>query len=126
MMQVGLRLGKNGTKGPPCVLRIDCVFYHYLLKELRLSRFYRICFIKSQNSRNFSFILLETRYNLIDYQWNERVVEMVRERCELDHAMSWLSTLGGAFSALGDYFANCAQIAGKISVNQLKLALRLV
>lgn len=26
---------------------------------------------------------------------------MVRERCELDHALSWLSTLGGAFSALG-------------------------
>jgi hypothetical protein len=50
---------------------------------------------------------------------------MVRERCELDHALSWLSTLGGAFSALGDYFSNCAQIAGKISVNQLKLALRL-
>lgn len=52
-------------------------------------------------------------------------MEMVRERCELDHALSWLSTLGGAFSALGDYFDNCAEIAGKISVNQLKLALRL-
>lgn len=50
---------------------------------------------------------------------------MIRERCELDHALSWLSTLGGAFSALGDYFSNCALIAGKISVHQLQLALRL-
>lgn len=50
---------------------------------------------------------------------------MLRERCELDHALSWLSTLGGAFSALGDYFSNCALMAGKISVHQLQLALRL-
>lgn len=44
---------------------------------------------------------------------------------ELDHALSWLSTLGGAFSALGDYFSNCAVMAGKISFHQLKLAMRL-
>lgn len=50
---------------------------------------------------------------------------MIRERCELDHALSWLSTLGGAFSALGDYFEACAKMAGKISVHQLQLALRL-
>lgn len=50
---------------------------------------------------------------------------MIRERCELDHALSWLSTLGGAFSALGDYFDACAKMAGKISVHQLQLALRL-
>ncbi|XP_044260138.1 uncharacterized protein F58A4.6 [Tribolium madens] len=125
MMQIELTLGKIDNKQPPRTLQVDCVFYHYLSKELRLSPLYRICFIETQKSRQFRFILLPTRCNLIDYQWNERVTEMVRERCELDHAMSWLSTLGGAFSALGDYFTNCAQIAGKISVNQLKLALRL-
>lgn len=56
---------------------------------------------------------------------NERVSCMVREHCELEHALSWLSTLGGAFSAYGDYFTNCAEIAGKISYHQLKIALRL-
>lgn len=50
---------------------------------------------------------------------------MVREKCELDNALSWLSTLGGAFSALGDHFEKCALIAGKISVDQLRLALQL-
>lgn len=38
---------------------------------------------------------------------------------------SWLSTLGGAFSALGDYFEDRAEIAGKISVHQMRLACRL-
>ncbi|KAH1011760.1 hypothetical protein HUJ04_001057 [Dendroctonus ponderosae] len=50
---------------------------------------------------------------------------MVRERCEVDHAFSWLSTLGGAFSALGDYFENCAETAGRISMQQLMLAARI-
>jgi hypothetical protein len=38
---------------------------------------------------------------------------------------SWLSTLGGAFSALGDYFEDRAKIAGKISIHQMMLACRL-
>lgn len=50
---------------------------------------------------------------------------LLRERCELEHTLSWLSTLGGAFSALGDYSINFAEIAGKISLNQLYLAFRL-
>lgn len=50
---------------------------------------------------------------------------MVRERCELDHTLSWLSTLGGAFSALGDYAINYAEVAGKISFHQWSLALKM-
>lgn len=46
------------------------------------------------------------------------------EAIELDYLSSWLSTLGGAFSALGDYDVERADIAGKISIHQLKLALR--
>lgn len=56
---------------------------------------------------------------------NYRTTNLAWERLELDHCLSWLSTLGGAFSALGDYFTNCALIAGKISFHQLKLAMRL-
>lgn len=47
------------------------------------------------------------------------------EAIEVDYMVSWLSTLGGAFSALGDYDVERACIAGKISVQQLKLAIRL-
>lgn len=54
----------------------------------------------------------------------ELVRILVWEQLESDHMMSWLSTLGGAFSALGDYFDRSAEIAQKISVQQMKLALR--
>lgn len=40
----------------------------------------------------------------------ERAAHMALERCEVDHAMSWLSTLGGAFSALGEQFQHCVSI----------------
>lgn len=38
-------------------------------------------------------------------------MQMVIERQEADHAMSWLSTLGGAFSALGEEFEHCVSFA---------------
>ncbi|KOC69301.1 Uncharacterized protein F58A4.6 [Habropoda laboriosa] len=59
----------------------------------------------------------------LDYKWNERIIKIVMERREADHAMSWLSTLGGAFSALGEEFYHCAEKAGQISVKQFQLAL---
>ncbi|XP_057336722.1 uncharacterized protein F58A4.6 [Microplitis mediator] len=61
----------------------------------------------------------------LDYTWNNIITTMVLERREINYAMSWLSTLGGAFSAMGDQFCHCAHIAGKISIHQFKLALRL-
>ncbi|KAJ8946131.1 hypothetical protein NQ314_008953 [Rhamnusium bicolor] len=112
----------------PKRIRIDSAFVNYLIRELIISEFYRVHFIQKWTAglnHNLTLILKPTEYDLIDYNWNDRVYVMVRERCELDHALSWLSTLGGAFSALGDYFPNCAETAGKISIHQLKLALRL-
>ena len=37
----------------------------------------------------------------------KRMERLALERRELDTAMSWLSTLGGAFSALGEEFQHC-------------------
>ncbi|XP_011866591.1 PREDICTED: uncharacterized protein F58A4.6 [Vollenhovia emeryi] len=65
------------------------------------------------------------RKQFLDYKWNDKLMQMIAERQEADHAMSWLSTLGGAFSALGEEFEHCATMAGKISVKQFELALRL-
>ncbi|VEN50070.1 unnamed protein product [Callosobruchus maculatus] len=110
------------------VVKLDCAFVHYLISEICISTFYRLHFINRWTDalyKSLVIILKSTECDLIDYNWNERVYDMVREKCELDHALSWLSTLGGAFSALGDYFPSCAEIAGKISINQFKLALRL-
>lgn len=69
--------------------------------------------------------LIPAKQELLDYRWNERMTTLATERRELECAMYWLSTLGGAFSALGDEFQHCAVMAGRISVGQLWLALRL-
>lgn len=74
--------------------------------------------------------------------------DLCQERRELDSALAWLSTLGGAFSALGDNFEHCVSIlnfshrylwnlnmsmkillqavmAGRISISQFRIALKL-
>lgn len=63
--------------------------------------------------------------NYLFFYRGEIVRLLVWEELEIDQMMSWLSTLGGAFSALGDYFSTSAEIAGKISFHQMKLAIRL-
>ncbi|XP_046418092.1 uncharacterized protein F58A4.6 isoform X1 [Neodiprion fabricii] len=86
-------------------------------------------YYKSKVHENSLFViyikLRMPKVQYLDYKWNERITQMALERRELDHAMSWLSTLGGGFSALGETFEHCAEMAGKISVRQLQLALRL-
>ncbi|XP_026755060.1 uncharacterized protein F58A4.6 [Galleria mellonella] len=59
---------------------------------------------------------------IIDYAWNERMLKLLWTRVEIENAFSWLSTLGGAYSALGDYFDHCAEEAGRISIRQYKLS----
>lgn len=61
----------------------------------------------------------------IDYRWGQMCTQTIWEAIELDYIMSWLSTLGGAFSALGDYDALPASKAATISFHQLKLAFRI-
>lgn len=109
-------------------LHLDAILTHYIVRELEISQIYRgiLVNILRNKSRDMVIIkLLSPQKEIIDYSWNERTTHMAWERLELDHALSWLSTLGGAFSALGDYFSNAAQMAGKISLHQFKLALRL-
>ncbi|KAH8288213.1 hypothetical protein KR054_010089 [Drosophila jambulina] len=61
----------------------------------------------------------------IDYRWADILAHTLWEHIEVEHLMSWLSTLGGGFSALGEQFERCAETAGKISLQQLKIGLRL-
>jgi hypothetical protein len=70
--------------------------------------------------------LVETKQSIaIIYFRGARVVRLIWEKIEIEHMLSWLSTLGGAFSALGDYSTNLASVAGKISLKQMALALRI-
>lgn len=43
----------------------------------------------------------------IDYKWADMLAHTLWEHIEVEHLMSWLSTLGGGFSALGEQFGKC-------------------
>uniref|UniRef100_A0A1B6C9Z3 Uncharacterized protein n=2 Tax=Clastoptera arizonana TaxID=38151 RepID=A0A1B6C9Z3_9HEMI len=71
------------------------------------------------------FNLVMPKKEIIDYAWGYRLYNLVAQRCELDCAMNTLSTIGGAYSALGNDKIDFALEAGKISLNQFKIALHL-
>ena len=58
----------------------------------------------------------------LDAAFSIRVLRLLHQRLDLEIAMAWLSTLGGGFSALGDYYAAAIDKAQKISLAQMKLA----
>ncbi|XP_055326541.1 uncharacterized protein F58A4.6 [Sitodiplosis mosellana] len=98
----------------------------YVMKEFNLlNRFRRRIFnlLKELSSTTVLFYVIEPiNGGLIDYAWCRRAFRITWEKVEIENLMSWLSTLGGAFSALGDSFEKCAEKAGRISEYQLKLA----
>ncbi|XP_017770695.1 PREDICTED: uncharacterized protein F58A4.6 [Nicrophorus vespilloides] len=110
-------------------VNIHGITLYYLVETLKSNGSYRIKFLENFrdpqiNRIRFNLVEFSEEHEILDYSWNSKTRELVRERCELDNALSWLSTLGGAFSALGDYFVDRAKTAGKISLHQLQLALK--
>lgn len=76
-----------------------------------------------ENGTVFLKLILEPPDSeILDYAWNDRLLKLIWTRIEIENAFSWLSTLGGAYSALGDYFDHCAEEAGRISIRQYKLS----
>ncbi|CAG5133183.1 unnamed protein product [Candidula unifasciata] len=61
----------------------------------------------------------------IDYAWSRRILGLVNKHVVLEEGFAWLSTLGGAHSSLGETFIHHAEQAGKISGQQLRLAIEL-
>nr|XP_034828099.1 uncharacterized protein F58A4.6 [Maniola hyperantus] len=83
---------------------------------------YKLCGYPNSRTVFLKLILEPPDKEVIDYAWNTRMLQLVWSRVEIENAFSWLSTLGGAYSALGDYFEHCAEEAGRISVRQYKLS----
>uniref|UniRef100_A0A0B7BEQ4 Uncharacterized protein n=1 Tax=Arion vulgaris TaxID=1028688 RepID=A0A0B7BEQ4_9EUPU len=61
----------------------------------------------------------------IDYAWSMRMLDQLSKHVALEEGFAWLSTLGGAHSSLGETFIHHAEQAGRISSQQLKLAIEL-
>ncbi|XP_022085660.1 uncharacterized protein LOC110976579 [Acanthaster planci] len=57
-----------------------------------------------------------------DIRWSDRMLPQWIRRVQMEEAFSWLSTLGGAYSSLGDNMYNCALEAGRVALRQLYLA----
>ncbi|XP_062608705.1 uncharacterized protein LOC134270500 [Saccostrea cucullata] len=58
----------------------------------------------------------------VDYAWSYKLGAQTVRKMLLEEAFAWFSTLGGAFSSLGDCFPRFAEEAGRISMKQLKIA----
>lgn len=112
--------------------------FEVFLRELQTSKIYRQLVLQnltkchpnhSQNGTRKTLIILwklkDTIPYVIDYKWCILMNRCAQERQHLDTSMSWLSTLGGACSALGDYKSSFALRAGAISLEQLEIAMRL-
>ncbi|KAK2559910.1 Uncharacterized protein P5673_017483 [Acropora cervicornis] len=56
---------------------------------------------------------------------SKRLLVGLREYMQLQGVMAWLSTLGGACSAMGEYINSYSEKAGQISFQQLLVAIRL-
>ncbi|KAL5016910.1 hypothetical protein ScPMuIL_006499 [Solemya velum] len=61
----------------------------------------------------------------IDYSWCYRMEGQAAKQMLLEEAMACMSTLGGAYSALGNYFQEYAKEAGRISLKQMKIAMEI-
>lgn len=61
--------------------------------------------------------------SLIDHNWCKKILELVSNKARLKESFSWLSTVGGGFSALGERDSNFSMRAGALSLGQqLRLA----
>ncbi|XP_064117021.1 uncharacterized protein LOC135222729 [Macrobrachium nipponense] len=129
----------NGMQSKGIVLKNKMEDMHFcvFLKELISSDNYRQLVVnkvlktfkrKSKRQRKLLIVkwcLLDNLPQIIDYEWNVRMRCSAIERQHFDTAMSWLSTLGGACSALGDYDIQFAEKAEQISFQQMDIALRI-
>ncbi|KAK6190861.1 hypothetical protein SNE40_002636 [Patella caerulea] len=133
-----------------CVLLMDAHLACCVAQYVKKNRIFRHRFLKyvkrnfgylcETNSTHWNTKLLECGYLNVPYSidivsvwpkqkinimWCQRIQHLVAKRCQLEESMAWLSTLGGGYSSLGDYFSHCAEKAGQISIRQLKLAMEM-
>ncbi|KAL7734789.1 hypothetical protein ACLKA6_011074 [Drosophila palustris] len=106
-------------------LELDAVSGNYVLREVLQHKVLR-SWLKHEQGVQLLWLILHppTRFT-IDYKWTQMLTRSIWEHIQLEQLMCWLSTLGGGYSALGDHFEGCAETAGKISLQQLSIGLRL-
>lgn len=56
--------------------------------------------------------------SLIDHAWSGRILKLISNKAKLMESFSWLSTVGGGYSALGEKDARFSARAGALSLGQ--------
>lgn len=123
------------------ILVNERLFWSILLELSRSHNYRELCFEKLQRAfegsteRNDRRSDVPVRFQMkiclvpwdaiMDKSWEQKIGQLIAQQVELENAMAWLSTLGGAFSALGDYDEKFAEAASKVSLKQLKLAMHI-
>lgn len=94
-------------------IEVDAINGNYYLREFLQQRVMGECL---QTAHGVQLIWLEFRppeRDTIDYRFAHMLAHTLWEHIEVEHLMSWLSTLGGGFSALGEQFERCVGVPGK-------------
>ncbi|CAL8090020.1 unnamed protein product [Orchesella dallaii] len=120
---------------------MDGYLLSYFISEIKRSQTFRLAFLRrwcTQYQQQVSLtnpipqkllvlvaIMKRPDYEILDSLGNKMVNSNILYRRSLEHALSWLSTLGGAFSALGDLSSSWAEEAGHVSITQLRIAMKL-
>ncbi|ELU01463.1 hypothetical protein CAPTEDRAFT_148849 [Capitella teleta] len=94
-------------------------FAFLLVQQLRVSQNFRSNF---PIDFNLCLFLAWPQYLPIDYAWDYRIRCIIEKTAVLDDAMNWLNTLGGGYSALGDYSDSHSESAARIALRQWKIA----
>lgn len=82
-------------------------------------------YVKSDGIDFLVFVIYAVPQPPIHIAWYRRIVALINEFIHVYEVMAWLSTLGGAYSAMGDYCDRAKGVAKQISAKQLQLAARL-
>lgn len=95
-----------------------------LMDLLSKNENYKEEFITNLNCHGLTIFLTEPAMIDIDYKSCHIAFLKIWEQVELEDALHWLSTLGGAYSNLGDHSLDYAKKAGENAFKQMRVALR--
>lgn len=98
------------------VLNLLDVRKEYLFSEVR--SFHKI----SDDTELLVDLLVKNPPQNLDFSWERRMKHLFRHMLDLEKLMWNLSTLGGAYSAMGDFDTDYAKTAMKITTHQISLA----
>lgn len=99
------------------LLQLDAITGNYWLRELLQQKVLRDQLQAEHKVQILWLSFHPPERDTIDYKFADMLAHTIWEHIEMEHLMSWLSTLGGGFSALGEQFERC--VSAEMSNNRM-------